>query len=167
MKRAALLLLGLPTACAPDALPENRAESRAAPNMTAVPIESAQDVAPAAPAAPLAQPPVPRGTSSSPTVANKVDEEGYRAIGTEPFWAVTVRNDELLLERPDRPPMRVAVAREVQARSIQYAGEGFTMSVMAGPCSDGMSDAIWSDRVQIAFGEGTLKGCGGSRDRAE
>lgn len=164
MKRAALLLLGLPAACAPDALPENRAESRAAANMTAVPIDSARDMAPAAP---LAQPPVPRGTSSSPTVANKAAEEGYRAIGTEPFWAVTVRNDELLLERPDRPPMRVAVAREVQARSIDYAGEGFTMSVTAGPCSDGMSDVIWSDRVQIAFGEGTLKGCGGSRDRAE
>jgi len=26
MKRAALLLLGLPAACAPDALPENRAK---------------------------------------------------------------------------------------------------------------------------------------------
>lgn len=41
------------------------------------------------------------------------------------------------------------------------------MTVAPGPCSDGMSDAIWSDRVQIAFAEGTLKGCGGDRDRAE
>ncbi|MCP1470155.1 hypothetical protein J3E64_001842 [Sphingobium sp. OAS761] len=27
-----------------------------------------------------------------------------------------------------------------------------------------MSDAIWSDRVQLAFGEGSWKGCGGLRD---
>jgi uncharacterized membrane protein len=49
-------------------------------------------------------------------------------------------------------------------RAIRYLGDGFAMTATEGPCSDGMSDAIWSDRVQIAFGEGTLKGCGGIRE---
>jgi len=38
------------------------------------------------------------------------------------------------------------------------------MTVAEGPCSDGMSDSIWSGRVQVAFAEGTLKGCGGHQD---
>ena len=38
-----------------------------------------------------------------------------------------------------------------------------TMTVTEGPCSDGMSDSIWSDRAQIAFADGALKGCGGER----
>ena len=42
--------------------------------------------------------------------------------------------------------------------------DGFTMTVSEGPCSDGMSDAIWSDRVQIAFAQGVYKGCGGDRE---
>ena len=42
--------------------------------------------------------------------------------------------------------------------------DGFSMTVTDGPCSDGMSDAHWADRVALSFGEGTLKGCGGVRE---
>ncbi|WP_375194593.1 membrane-like protein [Sphingobium sp.] len=88
----------------------------------------------------------------------------YRAIGTEPFWAVTVKGSALTLERPDRAPVRYAVSRHDDKRAIRYLGEGFSMTVTEGPCSDGMSDSVWSDRVAVAFGEGTLTGCGGVRD---
>jgi len=90
--------------------------------------------------------------------------EDYRAIGTEPFWAVTVKGSTATLERPDRGPLRYAVSRHDDRRAIRYLGDGFSMAVTEGPCSDGMSDAIWSDRVAVAFGEGTLNGCGGLRD---
>ncbi|MEJ7935749.1 membrane-like protein [Sphingobium sp. AN558] len=99
------------------------------------------------------------GSASGPPA--RID---YRAIGTEPFWAVTLRGSTAVLERPDRLPLDVAVTRSDDANAIRYRGEGFAMTVSAGPCSDGMSDAIWSDSVQIAFGEGTLKGCGGVRE---
>ncbi|WP_197421576.1 hypothetical protein [Sphingobium sp. CCH11-B1] len=69
-----------------------------------------------------------------------------------------------MLERPDHPPLRFAIVQESNDRAIRYRGDGFTLTATQGPCSDGMSDAIWSDRVQIAFGEGTLKGCGGVRE---
>ncbi|WP_231923227.1 COG3650 family protein [Sphingobium cloacae] len=112
-------------------------------------------------------PAVPRGTSavSDPDPRPEPREVSeYRAIGTEPFWAVRVRGSVATLERPDKPPARFAVARADDRRTVRYLGEEFSMTVSEGPCSDGMSDSIWSDRVQIAFGEGTLKGCGGERD---
>jgi len=92
------------------------------------------------------------------------DPDRYSAIGTEPFWAVTVNGSTAQFARPDKPPRRFAVTRSDDAKSTRYQGEGFTMTLSEGPCSDGMSDAIWSDQVAIAFGEGTLKGCGGRRE---
>jgi uncharacterized membrane protein len=109
--------------------------------------------------APMSKPLVSRETSSPLPMP-----PDYRAIGTEPFWAVTVRGSTATLERPDKPPMRFAISRNSDDKAIRYLGEGFTLTATQGPCSDGMSDTIWSDRVQIAFGEGTLKGCGGDRD---
>lgn len=88
----------------------------------------------------------------------------YRAIGTEPFWAVTIRRSTATLERPDQVPLRFAVRADGDDKAVRYQGDGFAMTLTPGPCSDGMSDAIWSDRVQVAFGEGTLKGCGGERE---
>lgn len=91
-------------------------------------------------------------------------EDSYRAMGTEPFWAVIVKRTNATLERPDKAAVRYSVVREDDGRAIRYLGAGFSMTITQGPCSDGMSDAIWSDRVQVAFGEGTLKGCGGARE---
>lgn len=110
-------------------------------------------------------PTVPRETPPVPVLDTKAPETAeYRAIGTEPFWAVTVRGSVATLQRPDKVPMRFSVEREDDRRTVRYLGEDFSMTISQGPCSDGISDAIWSDRVQVAFGEGTLKGCGGERD---
>ena len=91
-------------------------------------------------------------------------ETRYRAVGTEPFWAVTVKGSMMTLERPSHPPLSLAVARTDDGRAIRYLGDGFAMVVTEGPCSDGMSDAVWADRVSVSFGDGTLKGCGGVRE---
>ena len=99
----------------------------------------------------------------SPPPQDPID---YRAIGTEPFWAVTVRGRTATLERPDAAPIRYTVGRFDNSTAIRFMGDGFSMMATQGPCSDGMSDAIWSDRVSIAFSGGTLKGCGGLRDEA-
>nr|WP_254798489.1 membrane-like protein [Sphingobium sp. AS12] len=103
-----------------------------------------------------------RDTHPAPSQVKSAPD--YRAIGTEPFWAVTVRGDAATLERPDHPPVRFAVARHVEERVIRYSGDGFAMTISEGPCSDGMSDALWRDRVAVAFVDGVLKGCGGERD---
>ena len=91
------------------------------------------------------------------------NETRYRALGTEPFWAVTVKGSVATLERPDKAERRYAVNRTDDGRVVRYLAEGFAMTVTDGPCSDGMSDAHWADSVALSFGEGTLKGCGGVR----
>ena len=104
---------------------------------------------------------VPRGTAAAPRPAPaRSGTLAYRAIGTEPFWAVTVRGATARLERPGVAAIPFAVMRDPDG----YRGDGFAMTISQGPCSDGMSDALWSDRVAVAFGEGVLKGCGGARE---
>lgn len=91
-------------------------------------------------------------------------ETRYRALGTEPFWSVTVKGSTATLERPDKSPAHYPITRADDGRTVRYIGDGFSMIVTEGPCSDGMSDAHWADRVAVSFGEGTLKGCGGVRE---
>ncbi|AMK16442.1 MULTISPECIES: COG3650 family protein [Sphingobium] len=90
-------------------------------------------------------------------------ETRYQALGTEPFWAVTVKGSTATLERPDNEPVDFAINRADDGRAVRYLGDGFSMVVTDGPCSDGMSDAHWADRVAVSFADGTLKGCGGVR----
>ncbi|WP_298400058.1 membrane-like protein [Sphingobium sp.] len=143
----------------------NQALPKAAANVTA-PIN---DSVPANRAdAPVPAPPQPKSRFkplvSRETSAPVPQRPDYRAIGTEPFWAVTVHGSTAMLQRPDKPALRFAVSRTDDARAIRYLGDGFVLTATEGPCSDGMSDVLWSDRVQIAFGDGVLKGCGGERE---
>lgn len=164
MRRAALVVLCL-SACGGEPTPPTMANgSTVAPQKAIVasiavattPDPALKSLEAAVPA--IRKPLVSRGTP--PSHRSKPD---YRAIGTEPFWAVSVRGDSLVLDRPDQPPRRYRVTRSDDGRAIRYSGDGFSMIVSEGPCGDGMSDAIWSDRVQVAFEDGTLKGCGGER----
>ena len=167
MRRAWIaLLLALPAGCGEDSPPAVVHKAGADRPAEAVVTPIADEAAKAdsesdrsAPVTPPTKPLVSRDTSPPPP-----ELAAYRAIGTEPFWAVTGRGDTVTLERPDKAAVRYRVREEADAAALRFLGEGFSMTVSDGPCSDGMSDAIWSDRVQIAFGEGVLKGCGGARD---
>lgn len=159
-----LLIATLLGGCGKGDPATNQAQPKAVPNVVA-PINSSSpdnktdDTPPAPRPVAKAKPLVSRETSPSrPTPPD------YRAIGTEPFWGVTLRGSTVLLERPDHPPLRFAVRDQSDDRTIRLVGDGFTLTATEGPCSDGMSEAIWSDRVQIAFADGTLKGCGGMRE---
>lgn len=104
------------------------------------------------------------GTGNTPVrPAMEKEESTYRALGTEPFWAITILRGTATLTRPGRSPLTLPVVRTDDRRAIRYGGEGLTIALTPGPCSDGMSDALYADHVQIAFAEGTLKGCGGPR----
>lgn len=102
-----------------------------------------------------------------PTPTAPVEPDSYRAVGTEPFWAATVKGGHATIETPSGDPRSFAVRRQDDAQSIRFNGEGFAMTITPGPCSDGMSNALWSDRVQIAFAGGVFKGCGGQREDME
>ncbi len=165
MKAACLLLsLALIGGCEQDEPAANQTKpmsGQATPALADNGGDTDETVTPPMPSPPVAQskPLVSRGTPSPRTT-----EPDYRAIGTEPFWAVTIRGTKATLERPDKGPVRFSVRADEDGKAIRYQGDGFAMTLTQGPCSDGMSDAIWSDRVQVAFAEGALKGCGGLRE---
>ncbi|MEJ7925980.1 membrane-like protein [Sphingobium sp. AN641] len=135
----------------------------AAANMSAPIVD--KDIARAKTAVPMIAP----IASPAPPAQNLPRRDvGYRALGTEPFWAVTLRGDRATLERPDHSPRSFTGATtDDDGRTRRYIADGLTLTITPGPCSDGMSDSIWSDSVQVAFGEGTLKGCGGDKEMPE
>jgi uncharacterized membrane protein len=142
----------------------NNAANNAAPAIAAPIVEGNNAVEAENEAAlPVAETPAPK-PPKAPAPTPAPDKADYRAIGTEPFWAVTIRGDVATLERPDHKPEPFDVVRIDNAGSVSWSGDGLSMRIKPGPCSDGMSDAIWSDSVQVATGDGTLKGCGGMRD---
>ncbi len=89
----------------------------------------------------------------------------YSAVGTEPFWAVSLAGGSLAISQPGTQTQSIAVTLSEKGGVRRFRGDGMTMTVAPGPCSDGMSERTYPDRVQIAMGEQTLKGCGGDPER--
>lgn len=88
------------------------------------------------------------------------------ARGTEPFWAVSIEDGTTLtLKRPDRPDLvaeapgaaidggrAVWVGRSADGRQI-------TVTLWVAECSDGMSDARYPMRAEVALLNESLHGC--------
>lgn len=87
----------------------------------------------------------------------------YKALGTEPGWALTVRQNAMLFQG-DYGTVRIVEATPPGYRpTVGSIRSGrLTISISPGPCSDGMSDHVWQDRVTVAVSGGrTARGCGG------
>jgi uncharacterized membrane protein len=86
--------------------------------------------------------------------------EQFDAVGTEPFWAVQVRVDSLTLSRPDHAELKVAArGPERRGGGLVWTGDGLTVSVVPGACSDGMSDRVYTYQALVRVGPEILKGC--------
>jgi heat shock protein HslJ len=88
--------------------------------------------------------------------------ELYKAVGTEPGWSLTVRAarmdyagdyGEVNIAEPTPPDFKAAPGT--------YRSGKLTMKIMPGPCSDGMSDLIYRQTVQVVADGRTVSGCGG------
>ena len=89
------------------------------------------------------------------------EEEPYRALGTEPFWSVTVANGRMTYEAPEG-------GFSVPAPRGQELGDGriwetrrITLQASNAQCSDGMSDRRYAQTVRAEVDGRTLAGCGG------
>ncbi len=88
-------------------------------------------------------------------------EGGYRAIGTEPFWDLTVgrdliftnRGNNLIVSEPAPPVRRSAIGEH-------HVGSRITVIIDRRPCSDGMSDRNYSDTVNVTVDGRAYRGCG-------
>lgn len=103
----------------------------------------------------------------APVTEEKLSE--YKAIGTEPGWAVEVKGDEIIYSSmeatndftlPVQRMTKTATGWEVKGFSDQH---NITLTITSGTeCSDGMSDRVYADTVRTAVsGTGYLDGCGG------
>jgi heat shock protein HslJ len=88
----------------------------------------------------------------------------YRALGTEPFWNLIIDNQELTflpMEGPQvrqpRPQPIMGVAGEI------YRTPRIHVNIVRNQrCSDGMSDRVYPDRVQVDVDGRRFEGCGGA-----
>ena len=104
------------------------------------------------------------GCASVPT-APAEPAATYRALGTEPFWSLTLDGREMVFTEAAKPHSRIA---EAQPRAIHgfagdiYQGKRINLNIVHGQrCSDGMSDRVYQDRVQVRVDDRSFEGCGG------
>ena len=99
----------------------------------------------------------------------KLNGVDFRAVGNEPGWVLEVREGVRLDLRYDYGQSTLSVPitetrSEAEARTTTFTGtaDGRTLVVtLSGEgCSDSMSDETFPTRVEVAFDERTLTGCG-------
>lgn len=90
----------------------------------------------------------------------------YRAIGTEPFWSLELNGREMVFTEANAPGVRIV---DAQPRPIHgfagdiYQGKRINLNIVHGQrCSDGMSDRVYPDKVQVRVDGRAFEGCGGS-----
>jgi uncharacterized membrane protein len=91
---------------------------------------------------------------------------GYRAVGNEPGWMLTIDESQLSylgdygevrITQPKPEPM-IGIAGET------YRTPRLTVNIVhGGRCSDGMSDYVYADKVQVTADGKQVEGCGGER----
>lgn len=87
----------------------------------------------------------------------------YRAMGTEPFWDLTIDPAQMIFT--DRGN-NVRVAQPTPPVTVGFAGEIYqtpriAVNIVHQPCSDGMSDRTYRDKVQATVDGRLFNGCGG------
>lgn len=88
----------------------------------------------------------------------------YVALGTEPFWRLTMNSAEIVFTEANAPG--VQIAQPTPRPIIGVAGEIYqtpriNVNVVHAQCSDGMSDRIYPDKVQVRVDGRAFEGCGG------
>lgn len=102
-------------------------------------------------------PPAPPITPNPPGGA-------YRALGTEPFWDMTIDSQRIVFT--DRGN-NVRVEQPTPSVIGGFAGEIYQtprigINIVHVQCSDGMSDRTYPDRVQVDVDGRRFEGCGGA-----
>lgn len=88
----------------------------------------------------------------------------YRAVGTEPFWSLTLDGQEMVFTETNTPWQRIVQPQPKVI--IGFAGEIYQsprigVNIVHSQCSDGMSDRTYPDKVQVRVDGRAFEGCGG------
>jgi uncharacterized membrane protein len=86
----------------------------------------------------------------------------YLALGTEPFWSLIIDDREVTFipsegqqVRQPKPKAIVGIAGEI------YQTQRINVNIIHATCSDGMSDRVYPDTVQVSVDGRQFNGCGG------
>ena len=88
----------------------------------------------------------------------------YRAIGTEPFWNVLIDEHHITFTEPDQQqPLRQPTPPAINGFAGPiYQTPRISVNIVKNvQCSDGMSDRVYPDKVQVTVDGRQLNGCGG------
>jgi len=87
----------------------------------------------------------------------------YRALGTEPFWSMTIADGRMTYAAADGLGFSVpAPARRPDQNGYRYETRRLTLAITHRQCSDGMSDRTYPDTVTAIVDGRSLRGCGGA-----
>ena len=100
----------------------------------------------------------------TPADANAQRGAPYKALGTEPFWALTITPQTMKFESPNlRAPVTVATPRVIHGFAGEiYQTRRINVNIVHKRCSDGMSDRTYPDTVQVTVDGKRFEGCGGA-----
>ncbi|MFD1788682.1 META domain-containing protein [Sphingomonas floccifaciens] len=94
--------------------------------------------------------------------AAQSDRAPYRALGTEPFWSLTIDGRSIRYEPASGRPIGVTKPRPIVSINGElYRTSRMTVDITHTRCSDGMSDRTYADTVRVLIGRQELSGCGG------
>jgi heat shock protein HslJ len=92
--------------------------------------------------------------------------KNYRALGTEPFWSVTIADGTMRYQPADGRVVTVPAPRPIVGiNGERYQTRRLTVDITHVRCSDGMSDRTYPDTVRVTVDGRNLSGCGGESEQ--
>jgi len=87
----------------------------------------------------------------------------YHALGTEPFWNLLIDEHHLTFTQPEAEPIRQPTPQKITGvAGDTYQTPRISVNIVHTPCSDGMSDRTYPDKVQLRVDGRSFEGCGGA-----
>jgi uncharacterized membrane protein len=87
----------------------------------------------------------------------------YHAVGNEPFWNLLIDEHNITFIQPDAQPVTQPTPKPINgfAGPIYQTPRIHVNVVVNQRCSDGMSDRVYPDKVQVDVDGRRFNGCGG------
>jgi uncharacterized membrane protein len=87
----------------------------------------------------------------------------YHALGTEPFWNLLIDEHNLTFTQPDASPLTQPTPAVINGFAGPiYQTPRINVNIVKNVrCSNGMSDRIYPDKVQVTVDGRRFEGCGG------
>ncbi len=109
------------------------------------------------------------GFSLRESYADNTPSQGFIARGTEPFWSVEIRRDEIVFSSPTVDEQKYPYSEPMSASSrpasfiqvyrLQGNPSGFLVLRQDNACSDGMSDRAYLYNATLILGNQVFEGC--------